>query len=298
VVVGDLDPALDRRIALLASDRESGASEVLDEVIAMLREALDRGDPIRPVARAICRAQPSMASVWNAALEALASERAPGRFEWFAQRVARSGDALVRFADVLFAVEGASGPLRLVTLSFSRSVVRVIEALARHRVVRVACSESRPALEGRRLASRLSAAGIAITCFSDAALGHALAAADAVLFGADAVAPEWFLNKSGTRMLAATAARQGLPVYVLATRDKFVTHAVGGRLVLREGAPADIWEAPPPGVTVRNPYFETTPLDLVTSVISDVGILGTAMVPDACNGGSDPLLLQALEQLG
>src|SRR5436190_1738139 len=82
----------------------------------------------------------------------------------------------------------------------------------------------RPALEGRRLASRLAAAGIAVTYFSDAAISQALGGADAVVFGADAVAPEWFLNKSGTRMLAAAAGQQGLPVHVIATRDKFVSH--------------------------------------------------------------------------
>ncbi len=39
-------------------------------------------------------------------------------------------------------------------------------------------------------------------------------------------APDWFLNKTGTRMLAASAAQQGVPVYVVATRDKFVSPAV------------------------------------------------------------------------
>ena len=64
--------ALNGRIALLASDRESGASEILDEVIAILRDAVAAGTPLLPVARAVCRAQPTMASVWNAALEVLA----------------------------------------------------------------------------------------------------------------------------------------------------------------------------------------------------------------------------------
>ena len=47
------------------------------------------------------------------------------------------------------------------------------------------------------------------------------------------------------------------------------------RMSVREGAPAEIWETPPPGVVVRNPYFEPTPLDLVASVISDIGVVGT-----------------------
>lgn len=277
--------ALNRRIALLASDRESGASEILDEVIAIFREALAVGIPLLPIARAVCRAQPAMASVWNAALEVLASDGAGERLELFAQRVARGPEALARFASEVFLTDTA-GPLRLVTISFSRSVVTLLEAIATRRTVRISCGESRPALEGRRLASRLAGAGIAVTCFSDAALGQALGAADGVIVGADAVAPEWFLNKCGTRMLAAAAGQQGVPVYVVATRDKFVGHAVGARLMLREGAPAEIWETPPPGVTIRNPYFEPTPLELVSSLITDVGVLGAGMAAEVCEAAS------------
>ena len=85
-------------------------------------------------------------------------------------------------------------------------------------------------------------------------------------------------------------------MYVVATRDKFVSHAVAARMVVREGAPAEIWDTPPPGVAVRNPYFEPTPLDLVASVISDIGVLGAGMVPDVCDESQDALTLQALDE--
>ena len=271
---------------MLAGDRESGASEILEEVLAVLRDAAAVGGPLLPIARGLVRAQPSRASVWNAALEALAGEGggAPpaARIEQFAARVARGATAVARFGTTLFD-DGSGGPLRLVTLSFSRSALTLIQAIAAAREVRVACSEGRPALEGRRLASKLAEAGIAVTFFSDAALGHAIGAADAVLVGADAVSPEWFLNKSGTRMLAAAAAQQGVPTYVVATRDKFVSHAVAARLVAREGGAGEIWESPPAGVTVRNPYFETTPLDLVASLVTDMGVLGASSAAEVCD---------------
>jgi translation initiation factor 2B subunit (eIF-2B alpha/beta/delta family) len=173
----------------------------------------------------------------------------------------------------------------------------VLEALAGSHALHVACSEGRPALEGRRLASTLAASGIPVTYYSDAALGHALVSSDAVLVGADAIAPEWFLNKSGTRMLAAAAAQHGLPVYVVATRDKFVSHSIAARIVVTEGAPAELWKTPADGVTVRNPYFERTPLDWVASVMSDIGVLGAGMVPDVCNESQDAVTLRALEDL-
>ena len=278
------DP-FEQRIALLASDRESGASEILDEVVGVLRDAIAGGVSLLPVARALCRAQSSMASVWNAAIEVVAADRPEERLEAFAARVARAPEALARVAAGYFQADG-SGPLRLVTISFSRTVLTVLERIATTRQLRVSCSESRPALEGRRLASRLAAAGIAVTYFSDAAISQALGAADAVVIGADAVAPEWFLNKSGTRMLAAAAGQQGVAVHVIATRDKFVSHAVGARLSMREGAGSEIWESPPAGVTVRNPYFESTPLELVASLITDMGVLGAGLAIDVCEAVS------------
>jgi ribose 1,5-bisphosphate isomerase len=289
--------ALQRRIARIATERESGASAILDEVIRVVEDARAAGAPMTLVARAVCRAQPSMAPVWNVALEALASADSPARFERFALRVARAPAALTRVAVEFLLGDVGDRPLDLVTLSFSRSVAMVFEALAHSHAVRVACSEGRPALEGRRLASRLAASGIPVTYFSDAAIGHALAGANAVVVGADAVAPEWFLNKSGTRLLAAAAAQQGVPVYVVATRDKFVSHAVATRIAVTEGAPAELWETVPAGVTVRNPYFEATPLDLVASVVSDIGVLGAGMIPDVCNASQEPAMLRALEDL-
>jgi translation initiation factor 2B subunit (eIF-2B alpha/beta/delta family) len=269
------------RVALLASDRESGASEILDEAMALLRDAIAAGVPLLPVAKGICRAQPSMASMWNVAVAVLASDRPLERLDLFAQRVARAPEALVRVASDYFLVD-ASGPLRLVSISFSRTVLTIIERIAESRPLRVSCSESRPALEGRRFAARLTAAGIPVTFFADAAIGQALGAADAVLVGADAVAPEWFLNKVGTRMLAAAAQQQGVPVHVIATRDKFVSHAVGARLAMREGAAAEVWETPPAGVTVRNPYFESIPLELVATLITEMGVLGPSLAAEVC----------------
>ena len=168
------------------------------------------------------------------------------------------------------------------TISSSSSVAVALTAIRATRPLHVSCSEGRPALEGRRLAADLAGLGVPVTFFADAAIAHALSDADAVLVGADAIAASSFLNKSGTRMLAAAASQQGVPVYVVASRDKFVGRELAARLVIRSGAPGEVWDAAPPGVAVQNPYFESTPLDLVTAVISDMGILGTGMIPDVC----------------
>lgn len=300
----ELSAELRAWIARLTADRESGASEILEEALGILAHARASGEPIGTVVRALCRAQPSMASIWNAGIEALAAEDDPSRFDRFAQRVARARGALARFARECFSLESAGpvprslaggGPLSLVTLSFSQSVVAVVDAVRQLRPVRVSCSEGRPALEGRRLASEIASLGVPVMCYGDAAIGHALAAADAVLVGADAITPDWLLNKVGTRMLAAAALQKGIPVYVAATRDKFVSQALGARLVIRDGLPKEIWDTPPPGVDVRNPYFEPTPLELVATIISDFGLLGAGMVPEVCESIQDAEILRMLD---
>jgi translation initiation factor 2B subunit (eIF-2B alpha/beta/delta family) len=272
-------PELQNRIARLAADRESGASEILRETLAILRAGFEVEGELAEVARAVCLAHPSMGSMWNAGNAALAGEAALTRF---AQRVSRAPEAVRRFSLELLGKTAGDRALRVVTISYSRTVLDVLVALAGARTLQVACSEARPALEGRTLAVRLAASGVAVTVFGDAAIAHALGEADAVVVGADAVTPDVFLNKSGTRMLAAAAALQGVPCYVVASRDKFVNRETAARLQPREGAGEEIWPESPRNVTVRNPYFEATPLDLVAALVTDAGVVGPASAADVC----------------
>ena len=72
-----------------------------------------------------------------------------------------------------------------------------------------------------------------------------------------------------------------------ARREKFVSSALARRLIIREGASDEVWPDPPAGIDVRNPYFEVVPLDLVSNVISDVGVLGGDMMRDLCDSLDD-----------
>jgi translation initiation factor 2B subunit (eIF-2B alpha/beta/delta family) len=272
-----MSPELEKRIAALAADRESPASALLGAAIAILRHGQRDGN-VGEAAAAICAAQPSMAPMWNAAHAALQDD-----LERFAQRVARAPQAIARFALDTLALGVATGtPVRLVTLSYSGTVAHVLAVIARSRPLQVACSESRPALEGRRLAAHLASLGVPVIVFADAALGHALESCDAVVVGADAVSPEWVLNKSGTRMLAADASRRGVPLFVAAGREKFVGASTAQRLGVVDAGGASVWADAPAGVNVRNPLFERTPLDLIAGVISDIGVLGADAVAEVC----------------
>lgn len=296
-----MDRQLERDIAALGGDRHSGASEILLRALSVLREARRRGGPeLALVGRGLCLAQPCMASVWNAVAIGLRGPEAEAALVLFEQRVARAPDALARFtAEVLLTGVGDRGrdPLRVITCSSSRSVLVCLKALAERRPLRVACAEGRPVFEGRDMARALVEVGLAVDFFTDAGLGAALEGTEAVIVGADAVASRWVINKCGTRQLAAAAAGLGIPVHVVASRDKFVAPALERLLTLRSGPAEEVWEAAPPAVSVCNPYFEKVPMDLLTSVISDLGVLGPAMVPEACQAASHELDIAALAAL-
>lgn len=288
-----MDQRLRSALAGLASDTESGASEILARALGVLHLARDEGkDTLVEAARAVWSAQPSMASLRNAAAAALADLERPGSFDRFSQRARRAPDSLRRVA-----VEALLEPGRenhLTTCSFSASVLSALLAIGAAAPLTVACAEGRPGLEGRRLAAALAKAGIRVEFYTDAALGQALDHTHGVVLGADAVAPGWFVNKCGTAQLLASASLRGTPAFVLATRDKFLSAAVADRLAIVERAADEVWDAAPPGVHVHNAYFERVPLDLLAAIVTDAGALGVDMVEEACRASEAMLSAEVL----
>jgi translation initiation factor 2B subunit (eIF-2B alpha/beta/delta family) len=289
-----VDPQLAQRIAHLAGDRESGASELSRLARGILEDSFARGGTLE-VAAALCRAQPAMASIWTSAVTAVSAATVPEVWPRAMARWTRSERTLERIA--VDSLTTATPSLRIVTCSMSGSVLRVITALGARQAVRVSCSEGRPAFEGRRLASALAGARIPVTFFTDAALGTSLGDADMLLVGADAVGSSAWINKAGTRLLAAAAQHLGLAVHVLATSDKLVPPRLWPH-VRRPDAPAsEVWATAPAGVDVRNPYFESIPLDLAATVITDLGVLGGDMVAAACAAQDTAASHRALDEL-
>jgi translation initiation factor 2B subunit (eIF-2B alpha/beta/delta family) len=108
----------------------------------------------------------------------------------------------------------------------------------------VVATASEPGGEGRRLAQEIGAA-----CIEDTAVGEHLHDVDLVLVGADAVlANDDFVNKIGTRAIAAAAGQRGVPFYVVFESFKRLAE---NKILLDE------------------PVFELTPAAAVTEHITD-----------------------------
>ncbi len=265
----------------VASDRDAGASEILQRLLPLLARAVEAGPEVtREVARAVCAAQPGMAPLWNACAGALADAANAGSFDTTQARLLRAPAALTRVAaraleDTALGVESP----RFVTLSYSSSVRNAIGELAARRRVEVICGESRPRFEGRRLVADLVRAGAQVTITTDSALPGLVDTATAVVTGADAVTSTDWINKVGTRSLAEAASQRGIATLVLATSDKLVPPALASLVTLAGGASNDIWPDRPAGVQEANPVFERIPLVLATLLVTEVGALSPSDCP-------------------
>jgi hypothetical protein len=220
------------------------------------------------------------------------------------------GRHLVAWAEARWGSPGSPGRQRpekrvtVLTLSRSGTVRAGLTALREagwDPVVRV--GEGRPGNEGRDQARDLrdpdGGRGIDARLVTDAAV-VALAAGSswvesgapdaepadpartAVVVGADAVGPEAFLNKVGTRALAAAAGERGVPVLVVADAAKVLPEELFASLEPPAAPAAEL--DPPAGVPALNFYFEVIPLRLVTRVVSEDGVVEPAEVRRAASG--------------
>ncbi len=149
--------------------------------------------------------------------------------------------------------------------------------------VEVFSSETRPLLQGARLTAwELSTAGIPVTVIPDSSGSSLLASGrvDAVVVGSDRIAANGDVaNKIGTFSHAIAARSAGVPFYVAApTSTLDPDTATGGEIEIEQRMPAEVegfggCRTTPEGVGIWNPAFDVTPADLVTAIITEVGVL-------------------------
>lgn len=135
-------------------------------------------------------------------------------------------------------------------------------------------TETRPVLQGRKTAKELSAAGIRVKHYIDSALRLALKRADIVLLGADAITSEGkVINKIGSELIAEVAHNYDIPVYVCTNSWKFDPKTVFGfDEPIENRGREEVWADAPKNVTIMNPAFEIVKPELVSSIISELGL--------------------------
>jgi translation initiation factor 2B subunit (eIF-2B alpha/beta/delta family) len=276
----------------LRADKTSGATSLLELAMDILETFADRPSfqglrdfhqALEALIRALITAQPSMAPMINLAQQVLqacpeGSSPAP------AQRQLRQALATLRqhirlstaaLRQQILAVL----PPQAVILTYSNSatVTAALHYAHNHgRVRRVVLSESRPAYDGRPQTLALLQHGITVEYSIDMALFERLTEAQVVLVGADAVFPHGVVNKLGTHTLAHMARLHRTPIFSLCATHKFLPAAAAPLLRFADHPGNEVWSDAPAGLRIRNRYFDTTPLNLFSGIVSEEGIYAPA----------------------
>lgn len=269
----------EQRITEVRNDREHGSRWLVRETISILRDiatqsgvsADERLQQVRRTGSELAHARPAMAALAGAVGRILS---APNGIEGMAQEAER---LLQEYDTATEHITKFARPLltgTLMTDSISGTVLDVLVA-CQAQIERVIVLEGRPRYEGRDMAKALSRHGVAITLITDAQADILLPQCQAVVVGADSVLANGdVLNKAGTALLAWAAQGHQVPFYVLCETLKISPRVWTGDLSeLEEKEASEVLDSPIPGVIVRNFYFDRTPASLVTTVITEQGLL-------------------------
>ena len=261
----------------LACMAEAGAAPAaLARAAAALRAA-------RPTAVNLMWAMDRMGAVLEAGPAALGAEAEA----IFAEDVALC-EAMARHGLSLFGPDEAvlthcnSGGLATAGIGTALGVIRRgFEAgLVRH----VFVDETRPLLQGARLTAwELARLNIPHTLITDsmAAILMRDGRVQRVLVGADRVARNGdFANKVGTYGLAVQARHHGVPFHPVAPWSTVDLQCPDGQAIpIEQRDPAEVrgygaWRWAAAATPAFNPSFDVTPVQLVTSLVLDRGVLG------------------------
>jgi len=195
------------------------------------------------------------------------------------KRLGKIGADLVKDGDNVLTHCNAGA---LATVGYGTALGVIRAASEQGKCVRVIVPETRPALQGSRLtAFELSRDGFSCTIIADTAVGSMMQAGkvDLAIVGADRVTRDGFVfNKIGTYQMAVLAKRHAVPFYPAAPTSSFDLRRTHDQVTIEERPADEVAKIrgrriAPKGVPVANPAFDMTPPELVTSIVSDRGII-------------------------
>ena len=197
------------------------------------------------------------------------------------RELGKVGASLIRDGDTIL-TQCNAGALATVGYGTVLGVVRA--AVEQGKLVKVLVPETRPALQGARLtAFELVHDRIACTLIADTAVGYMMSQGrvDRAVVGADRITRDGYVfNKIGTYQGAVLAKRHGIPFHSAAPRSTFDLARTHDQVTIEERGAEELVEIrgkriAPRGIPVANPAFDMTPPELVTSIITERGLVET-----------------------
>jgi methylthioribose-1-phosphate isomerase len=171
----------------------------------------------------------------------------------------------------------------LATAGYGTAIGVIRAAWEEGKKIHVYIDETRPVLQGARLTAwEMMREGIPCTLMTDSMAGFLMkqGKVDLVIVGADRIAANGdTANKIGTYTLAVLARTHRIPFYIaapLSTIDPALSD--GSAIPIEERRPDEVTHiggipTAPEGIAVWNPAFDITPQGLITSIITEAGVL-------------------------
>jgi methylthioribose-1-phosphate isomerase len=162
-------------------------------------------------------------------------------------------------------------------------------AVEKGKRVRVVACETRPLMQGARLTAwELARDGIEVTVVTDSSAAFLMRSGtiDAVITGADRITCDAVFNKIGTYMHAVCARHHTIPFYVAAPLSTFDTRFTEADVTIEERGRDEVTTmgnrvVVPDGALVKNYAFDATPMDLVTAIITERGVMHPPVTIDS-----------------
>ena len=192
--------------------------------------------------------------------------------------IGKHGAELINDGDVVLTHCNAGA---LATVEYGTALGIIRASWEQGKKIRVIATETRPKLQGARLtAYELKHDGIPVTLITDNMVGYVMykRLVSKVVVGADRIVKDAVINKIGTFIIAVLAKEHGIPFYVAAPKSTFDLTHTSKDVVIEERKPEEVTHIgsqriAPEGIDVLNPAFDITPLEYVTAIICESGIL-------------------------
>jgi len=193
-------------------------------------------------------------------------------------RLSRHGEALLEDGDTVLTHCNA-GRLACVDVGTALGVIRA--AVEEGKEISVISCETRPLNQGSRLTVwELMQDKIPVTLIPDSAAGSMMRKGliDKVIVGADRITRDAVFNKIGTYTHSVLAKEHKIPFYVAAPISTFDPARLERDVTIEERGPDEMRRIhdvmlAPADAAVYNPAFDATPVENVTAVVTEDGVV-------------------------
>jgi ribose 1,5-bisphosphate isomerase len=291
----DINVKIQARIEEIKNNTADGSSELARQAILVMKSAAETSEAgtardflleQKEVGKRLIAARRTMAPIPNVVtrlLREMIREDRKDDLESTRQQAIDLADEMYRdsanavSAIIISAAELIDDKDVILTHSYSSTVVAAIKEISgRKKGIKAIVTKSGAGRYGERTARELGEAGIPVLYIDDTAVGFYISGADKVLIGADRITADGkVINGVGTCQVATAAKNREVPLYVLCETLKFDFSTDSSKVDLEERGSEGLVEKEifPPEVTVINPAFDITPLDLVTAIVSENGVV-------------------------